>query len=531
MFSLRQLRRFLLVLSFSSVMFGYTTVKTLNNIRFADQYAWSQTLSTAITVGANTVTLSPCPSGVNGTDIAPTPHWLYLTSGTGDSSPSEPVLITGGSCVGAALSGTVTFVAAFSHCISGHSGCTSSVSIGTATGGAQEAERDAGTANANVNNWIILAPGMTFQFNAPLFLSQSSISLGGNGSNVKCNLLNRCIMMGDTASSVTWVGQRIEALQITPGTPIWSSPIFPSSPSSIATPAPAGTAPNPGTSASISSITGNGSNAMVTTSGTQPFIVGETVTIIGSNVPGYNVTTTILTATSSSFTFSSSITTTAGPYGFAALPLTLTFSASSPCPSSFYPQIPNQVLWLAGTGPGAGSAPTAGDPTTPYGIGEFVNVLGGTCAPTGTGTIVIAQGTPGLTQLNAHGSGYSLSNTVSPGIEDNAEGSDLENIYFRSANSGAVRFGSGIQIDNDQAAVIHALEFNSGDAPILNAINGTAAMRSSVQGRKASTPVSLISAIPTWKWEGPEEATALDGGAATISTLKNPSVSPTPDGE
>jgi hypothetical protein len=72
------------------------------------------------------IPLSPCPLGVNGSDTA---HYLYIA----DSPNSEAVLITGGTCTSGALSGTITVTPN-----NGHSG-NSSWTIASATNGQQEA--------------------------------------------------------------------------------------------------------------------------------------------------------------------------------------------------------------------------------------------------------------------------------------------------------------------------------------------------------------------------------------------------------
>jgi len=78
---------------------------------------------------AATVTLTPCPGGVNGAD---TGHYLYVSGGTGTA---ESVLIAGGTCVAGNSTGTVIFTT-----VNNHSGAWT---IQSATSGLQEA------ANAN----------------------------------------------------------------------------------------------------------------------------------------------------------------------------------------------------------------------------------------------------------------------------------------------------------------------------------------------------------------------------------------------
>lgn len=78
----------------------------------------------SISVGTNTVTLTPVPSGLNGTD---TNHYVYLSGGTGTA---EAVKITGGTAVSGGASGTITFTAANTH--------TGAWTVSSATGGIDE---------------------------------------------------------------------------------------------------------------------------------------------------------------------------------------------------------------------------------------------------------------------------------------------------------------------------------------------------------------------------------------------------------
>lgn len=79
----------------------------------------------SLIIGANSITLSPVPSGVNGTDVG---HYLYISNGVGTA---EAVLITGGTAVAGATSGTLIFT-----CAGTHSGAWD---IRSATGGIAEA--------------------------------------------------------------------------------------------------------------------------------------------------------------------------------------------------------------------------------------------------------------------------------------------------------------------------------------------------------------------------------------------------------
>jgi len=76
------------------------------------------------TVGAS-ITLSPVPLGINGSDSN---HYVYISGGSGSA---EACLITGGSAVSGASSGTITFTPANSH--------SGAWTVTSATGGVQEA--------------------------------------------------------------------------------------------------------------------------------------------------------------------------------------------------------------------------------------------------------------------------------------------------------------------------------------------------------------------------------------------------------
>lgn len=79
----------------------------------------------SLIAGNNSITLSPVPAGINGTD---TGHYLYISGGTG---APEAALITGGNAVGGAPSGTLII-----QCANAHSGAWT---ISSATSGIAEA--------------------------------------------------------------------------------------------------------------------------------------------------------------------------------------------------------------------------------------------------------------------------------------------------------------------------------------------------------------------------------------------------------
>jgi hypothetical protein len=113
----------------------------------SSNYRWQRVPGGTLVAGLNVVTLTPVPKGVNGTN---TYHYLYVSGGTG---AAEACLISGGTAVAGAASGTV-----FITCANAHSGAWT---IGTSSDGIQEAiwslPKDAGGAEGGVIN---LPPGM-----------------------------------------------------------------------------------------------------------------------------------------------------------------------------------------------------------------------------------------------------------------------------------------------------------------------------------------------------------------------------------
>jgi hypothetical protein len=419
-------------------------VNDSGGVLYADQFTWSQSPSGSLSAGLNTLTLNPCPLGVNPTDTYGnlTPHWLYITKASTDTNPSEPVPIMGGTpCSGG--SETIQVVTGYSH-IAGYS-------IGSATGGAQEAERY----STGLNSTIVLPvhPGADSttptHLYAPLYISQSEMVLQGPGSNVECDFYANCLQLGNTYSngwgnSNSWTGATVRNMRFQPGATSFT--VSPSSPTSIV----AGT----GATVPIGSITGNGTTATFTgptglgIACPANFTNGSSVTIIGSSVFGYNGSHTISTVIGPpcSFMFSSTTTTPAVSVGWAVQPLTLTIPT---CPTSFNARVQNQWLWLNGANSGYAS--------TRFGTGEFVQVVGGTCTPGKiNGTIQIVQGSPGLTSLGGHQSGYDLVGGINFPVEDNAQGSSFEGLSIYGSANGT--FGGVLWIDNDQAAKVTNIE-------------------------------------------------------------------------
>jgi hypothetical protein len=170
-------------------------------------YSWQQTPKdkTGLQVGANSVTLAPCPRGVNGTDAW---HFLYI-AGTGTP---EAVLITGGTCVSRASTGTIEFMAAYTH--------PATYRIESATGGVQEALNDAITpkSDGQTSRSVLVTPG-DYLFHARLSIRASSVNISVSGATITCAMKDTCIMLGDPSNSNTFQAITLDGLRVRPGVP------------------------------------------------------------------------------------------------------------------------------------------------------------------------------------------------------------------------------------------------------------------------------------------------------------------------
>ncbi|MGD0571143.1 MAG: hypothetical protein ABSA78_22325 [Candidatus Sulfotelmatobacter sp.] len=168
-------------------------------------YSWDQTppQPAALQVGPNTITLIPCPKGVNGTDAW---HYLYI-SGTGTP---EVILITGGSCVSRLAGGTINFTAQYPH--------PCGYSIGSATDGIQEAAIDADVPKTagQISRQVMIDPG-THLLRARLSIRSSSMTINSSGATLMCAMSDTCIMLGDPSNANMFNNIVLQGLRVVPG--------------------------------------------------------------------------------------------------------------------------------------------------------------------------------------------------------------------------------------------------------------------------------------------------------------------------
>jgi hypothetical protein len=161
-------------------------------VKYATDFNWLQAPSADLgTAGAQTVNLTACPAGVTGTE----PQYYVYISGTGTA---EAVLVTGGTCAGNGLAGTLQFTTANAH--------TAGYTIASASGGLQEAlvvarfipTNPAGTPQSGK---VIVPPG-EFKAYARVSIRASNVTVDFSGSIVECWMNDTCIFAGDPSSSI-----------------------------------------------------------------------------------------------------------------------------------------------------------------------------------------------------------------------------------------------------------------------------------------------------------------------------------------
>jgi len=163
-------------------------------IKYATDFAWSQSPGNNLsTAGAQMVSLTQCPLGVSANE----PQYYVYISGTGTA---EAALVTGGTCAGNGLAGTLQFTTANSH--------PPGYVVGSASGGLQEAliaarfipSNPAGTSQSGK---VIVPPG-ELKLYARVSIRASNITVDFSGSIVECWMNDTCLYVGDPASSTSY---------------------------------------------------------------------------------------------------------------------------------------------------------------------------------------------------------------------------------------------------------------------------------------------------------------------------------------
>jgi hypothetical protein len=160
-------------------------------IKYATDFAWVSTAADDLsTPGAKTVTLSSCPAGVKGNESE---YWVYIT-GTGTP---EAVKVTGGTCAGNGVAGTLQFTTLNAH--------GAGYSIRSASGGLQEASIAGRFTPSNPTGTSqggkIIAPPGELDLYARVSFRSSYQTIDMSSSVVTCWMDDTCIFIGDPSNS------------------------------------------------------------------------------------------------------------------------------------------------------------------------------------------------------------------------------------------------------------------------------------------------------------------------------------------
>lgn len=247
----------------------------------------STTSPTTLANGANTVTMTPCPVGINGTD---TFHYLWITPSAFDTAPASPVLVSGGTCTSGLATGTVIFTSFFPY-ITGYT-------IGSSSSGIQEAWNTL----VNPGATIKLIPNNVYSCLAPISLGNvNNITFDGQWAIIHHQSFGSCLVVGGGSFGTQNGGfsADIEHIDMRPVTVPWSisltSPIAAGSANATitATTCPAGfyaAIPN-----QLLWLNGNGNGIPQTAYGTGEYVLTTTG---GTCTPGLtNGTINIVEAT------------------------------------------------------------------------------------------------------------------------------------------------------------------------------------------------------------------------------------------
>ncbi len=140
-----------------------------------------------------TITLTPCPAGVDTSNNANAQYGVYISG----SGTAEAVGVSGGSCTSGAASGTIIFTPGSSH--------AAGFTVGAANGGNQEAINVAlagGSTHAVIEE-VPTGGANTANYNIfwPVFLRASKSVINGDGAFWRCYTRSTCLMVGDYAGS------------------------------------------------------------------------------------------------------------------------------------------------------------------------------------------------------------------------------------------------------------------------------------------------------------------------------------------
>src|SRR5271166_915047 len=188
----------------SNYLTASTSSPSLNGVVYvASDFNWLQSPGGTLSAGSNTITLSPCPRGVDTSNNTAAPYGVYLSGGTGTA---EAVPVTGGTCTPSASSGTIIVTVANSH--------SGAWTVGAANGGIQEAWNTADGGNS-VNSGagypfarVQFVPvygqtGANYNVYWPVFQNSGKSLADGYGAFLNCFTRSACWIINNYNGSAS----------------------------------------------------------------------------------------------------------------------------------------------------------------------------------------------------------------------------------------------------------------------------------------------------------------------------------------
>ena len=185
----------------------YFAANNISNILYVTpSWNWTQLPTGSLSAGSNTVTLSPCPLGLNTSNSSLKPFYVYVSlSGT-----SEAALVTGGTCTSGATSGTLIITTLNSY--------GSGYSIGSAYSGIQEAINYASTPGAAIVIPPTGANSGALPIYATIYFQSNKASLRGEGKpTLLCKTRSVCLFIGDRSNVNDWASDEVSGLRFAAG--------------------------------------------------------------------------------------------------------------------------------------------------------------------------------------------------------------------------------------------------------------------------------------------------------------------------
>ncbi len=224
------------------------STNNLANIRYVtSSWNWAQTPADNLSTPGNvTIHLSPCPLGLDTSANGNYYSYKVYIAGTGTA---EAVPVTGGNCPAGTSSGTITVTTANAH--------AAGYTVGSASSGIQEAWNDAWANDTGVgvaaqtSPYVKLASNQQYNVYASIYLRGRGGVLDGAGALIVCSTRDRCIYIGTTAARPAVNHHKIYNLS--------------------------GTSTVNVDGVQVSSVSAASGTYTVTTAGTHPFVVGDTV--------------------------------------------------------------------------------------------------------------------------------------------------------------------------------------------------------------------------------------------------------------